>query len=274
MALGAVNFSPFRNTKKLGGDMEITAELLLHMSLNWGKSLIGNDGPRIPSSVLETMVDAYYQQRISLALQKYLTEMNTVIQNFPKGMSTSDLLDAESTARTVSLHELGTPSNSMGSPENFYSYKGQLEAKFAHEFRSFLSRNESNKQIEQEKQATERARLAEVAATATAERRKAEIIRMAHTVLDNARNEVAVAKTKLETVHSNQYKYTSNVEVRQRSTARIFGINWSPPFYAYHMEAKYDPAKYEAAVAEAQRILSEREKQLEKALEDLEIARS
>jgi len=123
-----------RNTKKLGGDVEITAGTLLEMSLKWGQVLMSNDGPRIPSSVLETMVDAYYQQRISLALQKYLFEMNSVLQQSPKGIPPSAFQAANSSARAVAMPELGTPNNPIGSPENFEFYKGQLEAKFAHEF--------------------------------------------------------------------------------------------------------------------------------------------
>jgi len=114
--------------------------------------------------------------------------------------------------------------------------------------------------------AAEEARLA-------AEQAKAERVALAQRVVDGAQNEVAVASNNLQQVHANQYNYTTNVEEKTKHRRKVLGVTVSPK-YSFTTVAKYDPAKYEAAVADAQRILSERQHQLENALRDLEIAKS
>jgi len=121
--------------------------------------------------------------------------------------------------------------------------------------------------------AAEQAKLAEAAARAAAEQEKAERVALAQRVVDAAQNEVNVASNNLKSVHDNQYEYKSNVEVRTTHRRRVLGVTVSPS-YSFTTVAEYDAAKYQAAVADAQRILSERQHQLQNAVRDLRIAKS
>jgi len=113
------------------------------MALKWGKVLKSNDGPRMPSTILETMVHAYYEDKISKVVDEYTAEMKAAIARVPQGMSTEDLLSACNSAKKSSLYSLGSFNNiPIGNEEDFKSYKQILEDTLKKEFQSFQIVNE------------------------------------------------------------------------------------------------------------------------------------
>jgi len=197
--------------------------MLLHMSLKWGNTLVSNNGPRIPSFALETIVETYYQRKISLAIEAYFFQMNSVLQSFPKGIPATEFTSADSIAKTMALSTLGTRHNPLGNGQDFNFYKCQLQTRLVQLFQVFLTKNEANIRVYQAIQAAEKAKVA-------VEHEGAQRITLAQKIVDRARNEMRLA--------------SHNLQVSQ------------------------------AALADAQRILSERQHEFQAALKDLEIAKS
>jgi len=87
----------------------------------------------------------------------------------------------------------------------------------------------------------------------------------------DAEMELEEANRHLEVVEQNKQSYTSNVEVWKKHERRYLGIQFSP-YYTTHTEAKFDEAKYAAAVAEAKLLILKREQKLAEARADFQSA--
>jgi len=101
----------------------------LTLAITWGSVLKSTDGPNISLSAFDTMVQLYYQEKISLAITIYTSDMGSATQLTPKGMTQDQLSEIDTKSRERAMNIFGAPETGMGSTADYEKFWTKLIVK-------------------------------------------------------------------------------------------------------------------------------------------------